>query len=201
MLASLKPRVSKRSLLLLGFALLPGAVMPQSTDGSPVWDQLPINQVTEVNGQIYVRVMEQRRGNLQPIESLLVHRATTMAAHTLCQYTPKPNQRLEAKLQGVTLIHSKESDQRVREVVIRLKKQKPECIVQTIASAPPPSPAGSVGNPPATQEVTTESGTLPSGSPTLQPTVEPIEVQTNATPSPIQGLDLGVKVQSLSKEY
>jgi hypothetical protein len=104
----------------------------QSADSSAFFRRLPIQQVTESDGQIYVRVQDQRRGATQALERILINRATVMAGHWLCQYTPKPNQRLDANLQGLSLVYSKELEG-IMDVVIKLKKQQPECIIQALA--------------------------------------------------------------------
>jgi len=76
--------------LLVGLALLlPGVVGAQTTPLSSLLDRLPTNQVTELDGQIYVRVVDQRRGATQGLERLLINRATVMAGHWLCNFSPK----------------------------------------------------------------------------------------------------------------
>lgn len=116
---------------------------------------LPFNEVTESDGQIYVRLRDQRRGASQALERQLIGRATVLAGHWLCKFTPKPNQRLETNLQGVNLIYSAEVDG-ILDVVIRLKKQKPDCIVQPRDSTDPKPLAGSA---PRVLDAQVEGGT------------------------------------------
>ncbi len=91
---------------------------------------LAANNVIEHEGQLYVRVREKRLGIMQPLERSLIGRATELAAHWLCGYTPKVNQRLDVRLQGVSLVYSNEEDGFL-DVVIKLKNQKPDCKVMT----------------------------------------------------------------------
>ncbi len=179
-------------LLLVGAALLlPGVVAAQATLSPDLLNRLPTNQVTELDGQIYVRVMDQRRGATQALERLLINRATAMAGHWLCNFSPKPNQRLEVSLQGVNLIHSHESSGSM-EVVIRLKKQKPDCVVQTVASSPPPVAATAV--PQAPPETTSPSASALPSLPNASP--------PPASPAPSTDANGGgFKVRAYSKEY
>jgi hypothetical protein len=197
-------------LLLVGLALLlPGVVGAQSTTLSALLDRLPTNQVTELDGQIYVRVVDQRRGATQGLERLLINRATVMAGHWLCNFSPKPNQRLEVSLQGVNLVHSQESGGSM-DVVIRLKKQKPDCVVQTVAAPPPAVSSPSTANLPVSApaaippvSVPAPAVALPSPSPVSPPFVAPASAPTVATqngaPADTQGG--GFKVRAYSKEY
>ena len=196
--------------LLVGLALLlPGVVGAQTTPLSSLLDRLPTNQVTELDGQIYVRVVDQRRGATQGLERLLINRATVMAGHWVCNFSPKPNQRLEVSLQGVNLIHSQESGGSL-DVVIRLKKQKPDCVVQTVAA---PSPAVSspptVNSPVAAPAVSPSvpapaaAAALPSSSPVASTPVAPASAPSVAAPNgaPADTQGGGFKVRAYSKEY
>lgn len=118
---------------LLGCAVLAISSMAasQSLEPAAFFKSLPVNQVTESEGLIYVRAQDQRRGATQALERILISRATLLAGHWLCQYKPKPNQRLDANLQGLSLVYSKELEG-VMDVVIKLKKQQPECVIQTV---------------------------------------------------------------------
>jgi hypothetical protein len=182
--------------LLLGLTLfLPAVVGAQATDSSQLLNRLPTNQVTALDGQVYVRVMDQRRGATQALERFLINRATVMAGHWLCGFTPKPNQRLEVSLQGVNLIHSQESGGSM-DVVIRLKLQKPDCLVQTVAAPSPtlpsqstaPAPNASAPFPP--QPVEAPAAALSSATSVVSPDVSPAETQGG-----------GFKVRAYSNEY
>ncbi len=117
---------------LLGCAVLATSSIAasQSVEPAAFFRSLPVNQVTESEGLIYVRAQDQRRGATQALERILINRATMLAGHWLCHYKPKPNQRLDANLQGLSLVYSKELEG-VMDVVIKLKKQQPECVIQT----------------------------------------------------------------------
>ena len=176
-----------------------GLVGAQSVLPSEMLNRLPINQVTESDGQIYVRVVGQRRGVIQPLDSALMSRATVMAGHWLCNFTPKPNQRLNVTLQGVKLIQVQESAGTM-DVVIRLQKQKPDCIVQTLAAPPlPPAAVPAPALPAATMS-------------TASPAPLPVSPSPDATPAPTVGAspapgaaeatsDNGFKVRAYSSEY
>lgn len=104
----------------------------QTGDPSTFFRRLAVNQVTESEGQIFVRAQDQRRGATQALERILIGRATVLAGHWLCQFTPQPTQRLEANIQGIILVYSHEVDG-LLDVVIKLKKQQPECTIQSVA--------------------------------------------------------------------
>ncbi len=103
----------------------------QSVEPAAFFRSLPVNQVTESEGLIYVRAQDQRLGAMQALERILINRATVMAGHWLCRYTPKANQRLDTNLRGLNLVYSQENEG-VMDVVIKLKKQQPECVIQTV---------------------------------------------------------------------
>jgi len=114
---------------------------PHAAESAVFINRLPINQATEHDGHVFVRVQEQRRGATQALERQLIGRATVIAGHWLCNFTPKINQRLNTNLQGINLVHANETSG-MMDVVIKLKKQKPVCTVQLVApiAEPPPSP-------------------------------------------------------------
>lgn len=112
----------------------------QAAERADFLSRLPANQATESGGQVYVRVQGQRRGSAQALERLLIGRATVIAGHWLCDYTPRASQRLNTNLQGVNLVHAQEAEG-VMEIVIKLKKQKPECKVQSTVPRPGPVPS------------------------------------------------------------
>jgi hypothetical protein len=157
----------------------------QSTESSAFFRRLPIHQVTESEGHIYVRAQDHRRGATQALERILINRATVMAGNWLCQYTPKPNQRLDANLQGLSLVYTNELEG-IMDVVIKLKKQQPECVIQTVASRPEPLSASATD----TAEVIAEVGVQ---APTVQKASKP-----PATPVPPAS---GFKVRVYSTEH
>lgn len=127
---------------LLFFAAFYIGLLPyaRAAEYADFLNRLPINQATEYDGHIFVRVNEQRRGAIQALERQLIGRATVIAGHWLCNYTPKINQRLYTNLQGVNLVHANETSG-VMDVVIKLKKQKPVCNVMTVAPLSDPTPS------------------------------------------------------------
>jgi hypothetical protein len=124
---------------LLGCAVLAISSIAESQPVEPAafFRSLPVNQVTESEGSIYVRAQDQRRGAMQALERILINRATVLAGHWLCRYTPKANQRLDTNLRGLNLVYSQESEG-VMDVVIKLKKQQPECVVQAVVTRSEP---------------------------------------------------------------
>jgi hypothetical protein len=174
-----------RALLTCAALALSSVAAGQSAESFAFFRSLPVHQVTESEGQIYVRAQEQRRGATQALERILINRATVLAGHWLCQYTPKPNQRLEANLQGLSLVYSKELEG-FMDVVIKLKKQQPECVIQTVASRPEPLSASATD----TAEVIAEVGVQ-------APTVQKAS-QSPATPEPPGS---GFKVRVYSTEH
>ena len=75
------------------------------------------------------------------LELLMLDRASMMAAYWLCNLAPKPNERLEARLIGVNIIYSQETESRSMDVVVRINKQKPECVIKKIETATPLTPS------------------------------------------------------------
>lgn len=165
--------LGRKALLTVVGLFLAGVCAGQGQD---FLNRLPLNQATESEGQIYVRVQDQRRGATQALERILIGRATVLAGYSLCQFQPKANQRLDANLQGVQLIHSHEADG-VMTVVIKLKKQKPDCTVQVIAPRPESLlPVVTVASEPMVTHGSAEAQTTPERKlPTAQPSPQPTE--------------------------
>lgn len=175
-----------RALLTCAALAMSSVVTGQSAESSAFFRRLPVHQVTESEGHIYVRVQDQRRGATQALERILINRATVLAGHWLCRYTPKANQRLDTNLRGLNLIYSQENEG-VLDVVIKLKKQQPECVIQTVASRPEPLSAPATAD---TAEVIAEVGVQ---APTVQKASKP-----PATPVPPAS---GFKVRVYSTEH
>lgn len=114
-----------------------------------LFEQLPVGQVSERDGYLYVRVTDQRRGTTQALDRILVNRATLIASQWLCNHTPNPQQRLEVSLQGVHTVFAQESPTGLMNVVVRFKKQAPACTVLAVAPSPAPTSTASpsVANP------------------------------------------------------
>lgn len=171
-------------LILAGWTLV-NMAWAQTDDARAVLTRLSINQVAELDGHVYARVQDQRRGGTQALERLLIGRATVLAGHWLCHFTPSPNQRLDVNLQGVSLIYSREVDG-VMDVVIKLKKQKPDCIVQTVQVRPEPMPSTS----------TSSTVSTVNAMPRLEP-----EQKTLQTIPATEPPDKGFKVRVYSTEH
>ena len=118
-------------LICAGFAISSLAV-GQTGEPAAFFRRLAVNQVTESEGQIFVRTQDQRRGATQALERILIGRATVLAGHWLCHFTPQPTLRLDANIQGVSLVYSREVDG-LMDIVIKLKKQQPVCTIQSVA--------------------------------------------------------------------
>ena len=175
---------------LLGCAALAisSVATSQSVEPAEFLRRLPVNQVTESEGLIYVRAQDQRRGATQALERILINRATMLAGHWLCQYTLKPNQRLDANLQGLSLVYSKELGG-VMDVVIKLKKQQPECVIQTVVPRAEPLAA--------TASATSDSAAMNSAVGVQAPmTQKAPNSQVTAEPS-----EAGFKVRVYSTEH
>jgi hypothetical protein len=177
-----------RALLTCAALAMSNVAAGQSAESSAFFRRLPVHQVTESEGQIYVRAQEQRRGATQALERILINRATVLAGQWLCQYTPKPNQRLEANLQGLSLVYSKELEG-IMDVVIKLKKQQPECVIQTVAPRTEPLAAT------ASAKADASAANAEVG---VQAPVAQKAPQSPATPEPAQS---GFKVRVYSTEH
>jgi hypothetical protein len=175
-----------------------GVAVSYASEDSAFLTRLPVNQVAESDGQLYVRTRDQRRGATQALERLLVGRATVLAAHWLCNFTPKANQRFDAKLQGVSLIHSHEADG-VLDVVIRLKKQKPECAVKAVAPRPklPASPEEEMTSGPQIPSVTVPEASANNAAVDVVISIE----QKSPLQTPSESTDTGSKVRVYSTEH
>ena len=121
-----------RALSIFAGLAISSLAVGQTGDPSDFFRRLAVNQVTESEGQIFVRTQDQRRGATQALERILIGRATVLAGHWLCQFTPQPTQRLEANIQGVSLVYSREVDG-LLDIVIKLKQQQPDCSIQSVA--------------------------------------------------------------------
>ena len=103
----------------------------QTGESDAFFRRLAVNQETESEGQVFVRTQDQRRGATQALERILIGRATVLAGHWLCKFTPQHAQRLEANIQGVSLVYSREIEG-LLDIVIKLKKQQPDCTIQSL---------------------------------------------------------------------
>ena len=126
-----------------------------------------------------------------------------MASQWLCNFSPKPNQRLEASLQGINLIYSHESESRVMDVVIRLKKQKPDCIIKTVTPPPAalPAPAPNSSNDGASVVAPQSKPDDQLQSPPSRTSPEGRDKDPASRPLANPAVDSGIKVQSYSTEY
>jgi hypothetical protein len=97
---------------------------------------LPINQIIENNGGVYVRMREARKGKIQATENLLIFKGTILAGYWFCKYTPQPNEKLNVNLVGLNVVHSSES-KNIFEVIVFFKNQKPICQIENLNSLNP----------------------------------------------------------------
>jgi len=121
-----------RALLICAGIAISSSALGQTGESAAFFRRMSVNQVTESEGQIFVRTQDQRRGATQALERILIGRATVLAGHWLCQFTPQPTLRLDANIQGVSLVYSREVDG-LLDIVIKLKKQQPDCTIQSVA--------------------------------------------------------------------
>ena len=120
-----------RALLICAGLAISSLAVGQTAEPSAFFLRLAVNQVTESEGQIFVRAQDRRRGATQGLERILIGRATVLAGHWLCQFTPQPTQRLETNIKGISLVYSKEVEG-LLDIVIKLKKQQPDCTIQAV---------------------------------------------------------------------
>ena len=100
--------------------------------------------VVELDGQVYSRARGVRRHASHQVDRRLVLVATESAANHLCRFSPRPGQRLEARLTGVAVVENR-SDGDGAVVTIRLPVQSPECVIRSDEEARParaPAEAG-----------------------------------------------------------
>lgn len=177
-----------RALLICTGLVISSLVIGQTEESSAFFRRLAVNQVTESEGQIFVRAQDQRRGATQALERILIGRATVLAGHWFCQFTPQPSQRLEASIQGVSLVYSREVDG-LLDVVIKLKKQQPECMIRSVGQSS--EPLVTTGS--AISDVS--AGKVSIG---VQTPIEAKSPKSQATPAASES---GFKVQVYSMEH
>jgi len=75
--------------LLFLLPVILGLAIPisQAAEMDPFFSGLPLNQVVEANGGIYVRLRESPKGKLQAIESQLIFKGTILAGYWFCKYS------------------------------------------------------------------------------------------------------------------
>ena len=177
-----------RALLICAGIAISSSAVGQTGEPSAFFRRLAVNQVTESEGQFFVRVQDQRRGKTQALERILIGRATVLAGHWLCQFTPQPSKRLEANIQGVSLVYSREVEG-LLDIVIKLKKQQPECTIQAVVLRSEPI-ATTI---PAISDVSAGKGST-DGQATIEEKPPKSEVTSGTSES-------GFKVRIFSTEY
>ena len=177
-----------RALITCAGLAISSLAVGQTGEPSAFFRGLAVNQVTESEGQIFVRAQDQRRGKTQALERILIGRATVLAGHWLCQFTPQPTQRLDANIQGVSLVYSREVDG-LLDIVIKLKKQQPDCTIQSVALRSEPL----VTTMPAISDVS--AGKLSTDG------QAPIEVKPPKSQATSGASESGFKVRIFSTEY
>jgi hypothetical protein len=181
------PLLSRALIICAGLAISSSAI-GQTGESSSFFRRLAVNQVTESEGQFFVRVQDQRLGKTQALERILIGRATVLAGHWLCQFTPQPSKRLEANIQGVSLVYSREVEG-LLDIVIKLRKQQPDCTIQSVAlrSEPLVAPIPAITDEPAGKLSTDGRSTIE---------VKPAKSQETSGAS-----EAGIKVRIFSTEY
>jgi len=101
-----------------------------------VRDRLAERNVVAKGSFIYAKAAGNLRGTREASESFYATVATRNMAHFLCDVAVVPGRRLEAKLEGLSLVSSTGAGQEL-EVVVRVPAQKPSCKVVAVAPAPP----------------------------------------------------------------
>ena len=110
-----------------------------------VRDRLAERSVVAKGSFVYAKAAGNLRGTREASESFYATVATRNMAHFLCDVAVVPGRRLEAKLEGLSLVSSTGAGQEL-EVVVRAPAQKPSCKVVLVEVAPAP-PAPLAANP------------------------------------------------------
>jgi hypothetical protein len=84
------------------------------------------NQVVEKNDFLYIKLSATIRDEAFPLEKLLILRGENKISQWLCNYIPSQEKKLDAKLYGLQVIQSEEINKE-RHVLLRVKRQNPEC--------------------------------------------------------------------------
>ena len=105
-----------------------------------VRDRLAERSVVATGSFVYAKAAGSLRGTREASESFYATVATRNMAHFLCDVAVTPGKRLEAKLEGLSLVSSTGVGQEL-EVVVRAPAQKPSCKVVVVAVAPAPPAA------------------------------------------------------------
>ena len=124
--------------LLFLLPVILGLAIPisQAAEMDPFFSGLPLNQVVEANGGIFVRLRETPKGKLQAIESQLIFKGTILAGYWFCKYSQQLNERLNVNLRGLDVVYSSKSNN-MAEVVVFFKNQNPTCLIEKITSPKP----------------------------------------------------------------
>ena len=132
-----------------------------------VRDRLAERSVVAKGSFVYAKAAGSLRGTREASESFYATVATRNMAHYLCDVAVTPGRRLEAKLEGLSLVSSTGAGQ-VLEVVVRAPAQKPSCkvVVVEVATAP--------------------SVPLAPSSQSMPPAINPLQVQrVEESPKPL----------------
>ena len=121
--------------LLFLLPVILGLAIPisQAAEMDPFFSGLPLNQVVEANGGIFVRLRETPKGKLQAIESQLIFKGSILAGYWFCKYSQQLNERLNVNLRGLDIVYSSKSNN-FAEVVVFFKNQNPTCHIEKISS-------------------------------------------------------------------
>ena len=123
------------SVMALAFTTTVSAQLPPD-----VRDRLAERSVVATGSFVYAKAAGSLRGTREASESFYATLATRNMAHFLCDVAVTPGKRLEAKLEGLSLVSSTGVGQEL-EVVVRAPAQKPSCKVVVVAVPPvPPAP-------------------------------------------------------------
>lgn len=101
-------------------------------------EQLLTSEVVVSDSLVYAMASGTQRGTLEGSQEWLVTRAMRSMAHKLCGFVPTPGRRLEAGLQGVTLMSAEVRGSEMV-VLIRAPVQKPACKVTLLEPVQTPA--------------------------------------------------------------
>jgi len=130
-----------------------------------VRDRLAERSVVTKGSFVYAKAGGSLRGTREASESFYATVATRNMAHFLCDVAMAPGKRLEAKLEGLSLVSSIGVGQEL-EVVVRAPSQKPPCKVVVVEVVPaPPAPVALPATNPLQQGARVEENTKPLAEP------------------------------------
>jgi hypothetical protein len=117
--------------LALGLAFVAFPIKAQVP--ADVRERLGSNGITKAGQWIYGSASGTQRGTREGTEDLLATKAMRLIAHSLCNFEPNPNTKLEVAVSGFTMVSSEARGQDLV-VTMRAPLQNPSCRVVSLPS-------------------------------------------------------------------